>query len=107
MNNYARGRRKEYQVRDLFITKGYTVVRAAGSLGEIDLVAMPHEFTPDGASRPLMGDNQVIAIQVKSKKFTKKERAKLNKLREELHPVFSIQAWVVLDRQEPKMEFSL
>ncbi len=39
MSSYARGRRLEYQARNLLIARGYTVVRSAGSKGPVDLVA--------------------------------------------------------------------
>lgn len=45
MNQYARGARVEYQVRDHMGERGYDVVRAAGSKGKIDLVAFnDHEL---------------------------------------------------------------
>lgn len=98
MTNYARGRRKEWKVRDLFIEQGYYVVRAAGSLGYIDLIAL-------GTSNSLFV--QTICIQVKSNKFTKAEKAKMKEFRKILNPTVRLQAWVVLDGQKPKMEFEL
>ena len=51
-SNYRRGRRLEYLARAALVADGYTVVRAAGSKGPVDLVAM--------------NVNQVRLIQVKS-----------------------------------------
>jgi len=51
-SNYRRGRRLEYLARTALVAEGYTVVRAAGSKGPADLVAM--------------NANQVRLIQIKS-----------------------------------------
>ena len=40
MTNYSRGRNHEYAVRDALETDGYWCVRAAGSKGKADLVAL-------------------------------------------------------------------
>jgi Holliday junction resolvase len=44
MSNYSRGRSLEYEIRELLVSAGYSVVRGAGSKGEAlglpaDLVA--------------------------------------------------------------------
>lgn len=39
-SNYSRGARFEYRVRDALIALGYIVIRAAGSHGIADLVAL-------------------------------------------------------------------
>lgn len=44
MSNYSRGRSLEYEIRQLFLDAGYSVIRGAGSKGEMlgfpsDLVA--------------------------------------------------------------------
>jgi len=41
---YIKGRNFEYQVKKYFEDKKYFVVRAAGSKGIADLVAIPHAF---------------------------------------------------------------
>ncbi len=51
-NPKAKGTRLEHSVRNLKLSQGYTVIRAAGSLGPVDLVCL----------HPLLG---VEAIQVK------------------------------------------
>jgi hypothetical protein len=38
--NYCNGRRAEYEARDLLISEGFEVVRAAGSKGAADLVGV-------------------------------------------------------------------
>lgn len=40
MTNYATGRTLEYKVRDALETDGYQCIRAAGSKGKADLVAL-------------------------------------------------------------------
>jgi len=40
MNTKAKGNRNEYKSRDLLISLGYRVTRAAGSMGEWDLVGI-------------------------------------------------------------------
>lgn len=57
----SRGHDRERRVRALLREEGWIVVRAAGSLGDIDLVAMRAE--PIEPSRPLA---EVMMIEVKS-----------------------------------------
>lgn len=40
MTHYQAGRVKEWRTRDLLVEAGYYVVRAAGSKGKVDLVAL-------------------------------------------------------------------
>lgn len=40
MSGYGTGRRYEWKVRDALADDGYDVIRAAGSKGKVDLVAM-------------------------------------------------------------------
>lgn len=40
MSAGSRGTRREHQVRDLLVDDGWIVVRAAGSLGPVDLAAL-------------------------------------------------------------------
>lgn len=42
-SNYAKGRRFEWKVRDLLRDRGYTVYRAYGSKGILDLIAVKGE----------------------------------------------------------------
>jgi len=44
--NYVSGRNFEYRVRDYLISKGYFVVRSAGSKTPIDLVGLKSEHLP-------------------------------------------------------------
>ena len=52
MSRYAAGRRLEYIARDEMQTRGYTVIRSAGSKGPVDLVGI--------------GPRDVLLIQVKA-----------------------------------------
>lgn len=61
MANYARGAKVEYHVRDLYKSKGYFVMRSAGSRGAFDLLAYDKY--------------NVIFIQCKNHKPTKVELA--------------------------------
>lgn len=47
MTKYASGRRIEYLARDILKSRGYMVIRSAGSKGPFDLVAIPM----DGGAR--------------------------------------------------------
>ena len=60
-NAKAKGSRRERQVRDIYISRGFDVVKAAGSLGMFDLVAIAK--TEQGLHT--VRDN-VVLIQVKS-----------------------------------------
>lgn len=42
MTNYTNGRAMEYKARNDLTEQGYTVIRAAGSKGKIDLCAINH-----------------------------------------------------------------
>lgn len=58
MNRYRKGRRLEYAARDALQAEGYVVIRAAGSKGPVDLVAIGHrtirlvQVKAHGAVRP-------------------------------------------------------
>jgi Holliday junction resolvase len=69
MNSYAKGRRLEYKVRDLFKNKGYIVIRAAQSK-PIDLVCLK--------------DGKILLVECKTEKATlsKSRRLELLKLAE-------------------------
>lgn len=60
-NAKAKGSRRERQVRDIYISRGYDVVKAAGSLGMFDLVAI----AKSEMGLYTVSDN-VVLIQVKS-----------------------------------------
>ena len=47
MNCKAKGRRREYQARDILDGDGFAVTRAAGSLGVWDLVGIRRDSEPD------------------------------------------------------------
>ncbi len=55
MSSKAKGARREREVRDHFLAKGYEVMKAGGSLGIYDLIAMNLD--------------SVILIQVKSNRW--------------------------------------
>jgi Holliday junction resolvase len=67
MSSYAKGRRLEYKVRDLFRSKGYVVIRAAQSK-PIDLICLK--------------DGKIILVECKSKRSTlsKSRKSELLKL---------------------------
>ena len=67
-NRSAKGRRNEHKSRDWLEAQGYFVVRAAGSKGDWDLVALH-----PGPERPVM------LVQVKSNKVPKKLTAEQQK----------------------------
>ena len=56
--NYRKGRRLEYAARDALRAQGYIVIRAAGSKGPVDLIAIGHrqvrlvQVKAHGAARP-------------------------------------------------------
>lgn len=101
MSNGKRGRRKEYQVRDILIAEGYLVTRAAASKGAFDLIAIP---TRQVARKEL---HEVRLIQVKSKKFSKQERLEMQAVKAQIASSFHIECWVVQDRKVPYIEFTL
>lgn len=50
--NYVSGRNFEYKVRDYLVSKGYLVIRSAGSKGVADLVAIKKIEHHNTLSRP-------------------------------------------------------
>lgn len=64
-NAKAKGSRREREVRDIFLAKGYDVIKGGGSLGAFDLVCVSktNQFQA-GAFVP-----NVIFIQVKSNRI--------------------------------------
>ena len=72
MTNYSRGAAFERKVKKVYEEKGYTVVRAAGSKGPIDLVAI---YDPKWACQEC-GMVETTFIQCKLQKPTKAEREK-------------------------------
>lgn len=66
MNSKAKGSRRERQVRDIFIKKGYMVIKAGASLGAFDLICVWVDFS-----------KKSIGIQVKSTRIGKQEREEL------------------------------
>jgi len=99
LNTASKGRRLEHKVRDLLRERKYFVVRSAGSMGPFDLVAIP------------MKDClwfETVLVQVKSRRFSRAEREELKKWREFLpDDRCRIEAWVVENRKQPKLEFAL
>jgi Holliday junction resolvase len=66
--NYGKGRRYEYRAKKSLESMGYTVIRAAGSHGPFDLVAI--------------GEHGNIALQVKADcKISTAELEKLHKIK--------------------------
>jgi len=93
MNTKAKGSRRERQARVILETAGYYVVKAGGSLGIFDLVALG----PQGAR----------LVQVKSnEKPRPAERERLELFPR--YPYTSKEVWVFYDRQkEPAIEVML
>ena len=60
--NKAKGKRREWAVRDKLIAQGYDVVTAGGSLGVFDLVAVPKQEDPS-AVRLIQVKSNYISIQ--------------------------------------------
>jgi len=60
-NHYRRGRSAEYRVRDIFIKRGFEVIRSAGSKGRFDLIAI--DWTR----------GEIFFLQVKSGKSATRE----------------------------------
>jgi hypothetical protein len=122
VNTAKKGRRKEHQVRDLFRNCGYLVVRAAGSLGPVDLVCIPQTCRAHGViacagavcveiRRPMETGSpgsatQVVLVQVKPRTIYRAERAALEAL-SRTTPLHScrIEGWVVVDRKKPYRQF--
>ena len=90
MNAKAKGNRRERQARKILETAGYHVVKAGGSLGIFDLVALG----PQGAR----------LVQVKSNEKPRPAERERLALFPRL-PYCSKELWVFYDRQkEPALE---
>lgn len=90
MNAKAKGNRRERQARTILETAGYHVVKAGGSLGVFDLVALG----PQGAR----------LVQVKSNEKPRPAERERLELFPRL-PYCSKELWVFYDRQrEPAIE---
>jgi Holliday junction resolvase len=100
MSNYARGRRKEYKMQGFLRKQGYLVVRSAGSKSPFDLIAIPMmKHSEDYAP--------VRLVQVKVRKMTSAEVEETKKLRKKVPSCCRIEMWVVQDRKEPVLQFSV
>jgi Holliday junction resolvase len=74
-NAKAKGSQREHKTIKLLEQKGYACTRAAGSLGDWDIVAIPKK-----SEIWLLSDHKVRLVQVKSNKISGKERNKLKSL---------------------------
>ena len=108
MNTAKKGRRKEHQVRDVFVDNGYIVTRAAGSKGPFDLVAIP-EFCDHRAhgNWTFCDKCQVVLIQVKPGTIHLATRKELADFKKKIPATCRIEGWVVEDRKEPRCQFVL
>ncbi len=79
MSNYANGRRAEYLARDALVEQGFTVVRAAGSKGAIDLAAFNYTGT------------RLIQIKKGAGRVTPAERRALHEF--DLPPCSTVEIW--------------
>lgn len=59
MSRYGNGTKFEYAVRDWYVKRGYTVIRAAGSHGPFDLLAFDEQ-----------GDVHLVQCKVERRKRT-------------------------------------
>jgi Holliday junction resolvase len=85
VNAKCKGRRREYTVRDILRARGFDVVRAAGSLGPADLVAL-HPSLP------------TLMVQVKSRDWPHgTEALGLVALAERYRGRAVVQAWRFID----------
>jgi hypothetical protein len=79
--NYCNGRRAEYEARDLLISEGYAVMRAAGSKGASDLVGVKRtDYVAVWSSSPdPREDVEVVWVSVKrgTGRADKAQRARL------------------------------
>lgn len=64
-SNYRRGRSFEYTCAELWREKGYTVIRAAGSHGEFDLVAYKKDRKPELIQCKLLKEEAPAKLLVK------------------------------------------
>lgn len=81
MTRYRSGQRAEWRARDLLKQRGHhTVIRAAGSKGPWDLIAVAKD--------------RICFVQVKrGRKISKAERAELAALRHQLPAVCTVEIW--------------
>ena len=74
MSNYSAGRTFEWKVRDALIAAGFWVIRAAGSKGAADLVAIKAVQTdslnnPNGGAAIPLGVHQILLVQAKNDNY--------------------------------------
>lgn len=81
--NYQRGRRAEYEAKKLLEKRGYQVIRAAGSHGPFDLVAIR------------VGD-PVLGLQIKATSSKTVARSLLRGFHEQAWGGFRSELWVRL-----------
>lgn len=90
-NAKAKGSRREREVRDIFISKGYHVVKAGGSLGAFDLVAVAKTNL-----NPMFALIQVKSNYISPQEVQEIADAPVNFMAEK-------QVWVKKDRKPWKM----
>lgn len=106
MSTATKGRRKEHQVRDNFLERGYIVTRAAGSKGPFDLVAI--STARCGHGNWVHCDKcQTVLIQVKPRTIHLAERKELIAFKARIPGSCRIEGWVVVDRHPPRVQFAL
>lgn len=94
MSTATKGRHHEHQARDTLRTQGYYVIRAAGSKGLFDLVALPCSL-----------NRHIRLIQVKSNAWPgRRERKELESAATLIGCPHEIEIWRYDDRDtEPKI----
>ena len=104
MNTAKKGRRKEYQLREVIEAEGYYMVRSAASKGHFDLIALPVKTADNLFPSPR---KLLRLIQVKPKKMGKKELKDLVLFSTTLTSPGKVEVWVVEDRKKPYKQFCL
>jgi Holliday junction resolvase len=94
-NHYAKGARIERRVCKQLEADGYYCIRAAGSHGGFDVVALASDID--------LPDVRGISLKAGSARLSKEERAKLEDLARRM-PFVSVEYWRVPDRKDPIIE---
>lgn len=73
MTNYQKGVRLEYKIRDYLRSKGFLVIRSAGSKSAVDLIAVENN-----SSRSIQGHvPKILLIQAKAGRLTDRRRTQI------------------------------
>lgn len=94
---YLSGRRYEWKVRDEWRKKGYTVIRAAGSKGPFDLIAIRPNWEVDGNTffHHTDQESEIVLIQCKTGKSRTRALRKLEPLKAMYDGAYSVRVELV------------